>query len=129
MKYKLIFIVSIIASSGCGSPESPSSQPVSDTTDANIVAEQKFKLYGSKLDDYILSHSNMADTITGKMSVIYSDTEKTDTAIYEVFQLGHDVIEEEGGKRFVTDAWIWINTKTQKLYEEDVSGKTLVPSE
>ena len=72
----------------------------------------------------------MADTITGKMSVIYSNTEKTDTAIYEVFQVGHDVIEEEGGKRFVTDAWIWINTKTQKkMYEEDVSSETLVPTE
>jgi alpha-beta hydrolase superfamily lysophospholipase len=53
--------------------------------------------------------------------------EKSDSAIYNVYQVGHNVFDENGeNKRFVTDAWVYIDINKNKLFEFDMSANVLI---
>jgi len=55
------------------------------------------------------------------------DVNVTDTAKYFIFHLGHDVADKGGkNKRFVTDAWIYIDSLKRKIYEYDLPNDTLI---
>ncbi|MBC9929885.1 hypothetical protein [Chitinophaga qingshengii] len=55
-------------------------------------------------------------------------TEETDSATYMVFHLGHHMEEpDHTDPRFATDGWVYINTRTRKLYEYDVAADNLIP--
>jgi hypothetical protein len=49
----------------------------------------------------------------------------TDSAQYLVCHLGHDY-EDEDGRRFITDGWLYIDTLTRRLYEYDVPDDSLI---
>ena len=52
---------------------------------------------------------------------------KTDTAKYFVFQIGHDVMDAgETNKRFITDAWVYIDSLTNTIYEYDLPNDRLI---
>ena len=49
----------------------------------------------------------------------------TDSAKYMVCHLGHDY-EDDYGKRFITDGWLYIDTLTHQVYEYDVPDDSLI---
>ncbi|TFF39747.1 hypothetical protein [Mucilaginibacter psychrotolerans] len=42
---------------------------------------------------------------------------KTDTASYYRYQVGHDLTDADGS-RFITDAWIYVDTVKRRFYEQ-----------
>ena len=58
---------------------------------------------------------------------IFDRTEKTDTANYLIYQIGHDVSDKGNtNPRFVTDQWIYIDSLKNKLYEYDLPNDSLI---
>lgn len=79
----------------------------------------------SMLVDFISGTKNTAIAQTRKDKVgtqwIMDNLTKTDTADYYIYHLGHSF---EG--RFVTDAWVYIDSARRKLYEYDVAEDRLI---
>jgi hypothetical protein len=58
---------------------------------------------------------------------IFDRREKTDTANYLIYQIGHDITDEGNtNPRFVTDQWIYIDSLRSKLYEYDLANDSLI---
>ncbi len=86
-------------------------------------------------DELIIKYINQSDNEFIKLSRkdslktqwLLDNIEVTDTAKYFIFHLGHDV-SDKGGKnrRFVTDAWIYIDSLKRKIYEYDLPNDTLI---
>lgn len=58
---------------------------------------------------------------------LYDQLRTTDTARYFVFHLGHDVAEPDGSDaRFATDGWVYIDTLTHRIYEQDIAADSLI---
>ena len=50
----------------------------------------------------------------------------TDTAHYLILHVGHDESEaDESELRFVTDAWLYVDTLTRTIYDYDIAKETL----
>jgi hypothetical protein len=57
---------------------------------------------------------------------VFDQTLKTDTAEYQVYQIGHDDAEASGeNQHFVTTQWIYIDTAKKELFEYDVANECL----
>jgi hypothetical protein len=57
---------------------------------------------------------------------LLDSTLQTDTAVYQIYQIGHDVADEGGeNQRFVTDQWVYLDTLKKQLYEYDLSNECL----
>lgn len=53
--------------------------------------------------------------------------EKTDTASYWEFNIGHDVSEPDGAEtRYISDSWVYVDSVKRKLYEYDQQKGKLV---
>ena len=67
------------------------------------------------------------DTAGAPVEWLLGREEQTDTAKYMIFQVRHDV-EDEDGRRFITAMWIYINMDSTKrrLYEYDLPNGTLI---
>ncbi len=63
-----------------------------------------------------------------KVQWLFDDDIHTDTAVYRICRVGHDMTDEDGTSlRFVTDQWLYIDTVTRRCYEYDVATDSLVP--
>lgn len=57
---------------------------------------------------------------------VFDQTLKTDTAEYQVYQIGHDAAEASGeNQHFVTTQWVYVDTAKKELFEYDVNGECL----
>jgi hypothetical protein len=57
---------------------------------------------------------------------VFDQTLKTDTAEYQVYQIGHDDAAASGeNQRFVTTQWVYIDSAKKQLYEYDVANECL----
>jgi hypothetical protein len=57
---------------------------------------------------------------------IYDNTLKTDSAIYDVYRIGHDVPKADySDTLFVVDQWVYVNTMTKQLFEYNIHDKKL----
>jgi hypothetical protein len=57
---------------------------------------------------------------------LLDSTLQTDTAVYQIYQIGHDVADEGGeNQRFVTDQWVYLDTLKKQLYEYDLPNECL----
>jgi hypothetical protein len=57
---------------------------------------------------------------------IFDQTLKTDTAEYQVYQIGHDVADEGSeNQRFAVAQWVYLDTAKRELYEYDVPNECL----
>ena len=80
--------------------------------------------YLYKTDNKLIK-SALKDTIPEEW--LYDDEEKTDSAIYLIFHIGHNVSDKNGtNKRFVTDGWVYIDSLKRKLYEYDLPSDSLI---
>ena len=58
---------------------------------------------------------------------IYDQLQKTDTATYWVFNIGHDVADNgETNVRFISDSWVYLDSLKRKLYEYDSVNEKIV---
>ncbi len=58
---------------------------------------------------------------------ILDSTLQTDTAVYQIFQIGHDVADEGSeNQRFVTSQWVYLDTLKKQLYEYDLPNERLI---
>lgn len=91
--------------------------------DTSHVADMNWR--DSMLVGFIAGTKNSAIVQTRKDKIntqwIMDNLMKTDTADYYVYHLGHSF---EG--RFVTDAWVYIDSAKRKLYEYDVAEDRLI---
>jgi len=86
----------------------------------------------SLISNYIQHTSNDLIKVArnSKMPIewLYDQAKDTDTAHFLIYQIGHDMTDEEGtNPRFVTDGWIYIDSLTKKLYEYDLPNDSLIP--
>ena len=58
---------------------------------------------------------------------LFDRVEKTDSAVYFIFHIGHDVEDKNHtNKRFATDGWLYIDSLSRKLYEYDLPNEKLL---
>jgi len=58
---------------------------------------------------------------------VYDQLQKTDTATYWVFNIGHDVADNgETNVRFISDSWVYLDSLKRKLYEYDSVNEKVV---
>jgi|SRR6218665_200250 len=91
--------------------------------DTSHVADMNWR--DSLVVDYITNGGNAIVKATRKegLNIEWMDNgmQETDSANYYTYQLGHSF---EG--RFVTDAWIYIDSAKRKLFEYDVAEEKLL---
>ena len=53
--------------------------------------------------------------------------ENTDSAKFFIYHIGHDIEDSQGtNRRFVTDAWLYIDSLKRKIYEYDLPNDRLI---
>ena len=58
---------------------------------------------------------------------LFDQIKNTDTAVYLIYQIGHDVSDEGGtNPRFITDQWVYLDTTTRTLYEYNFLKDSLI---
>jgi hypothetical protein len=56
----------------------------------------------------------------------YDNTLKTDSAVFDVYRIGHEISRDEGADtRFIVDQWIYLDTLKKELYEYDAAANKL----
>lgn len=101
-------------------------QPSADTMDTDgREADRFYKRFDTQLRAY-MSKLNVDTTMAEKPIALYDRMEKTDSATYAVFHIGHDVVDEGGGKRFATDGWLYVDTLTAVAYDYDLVEDRLI---
>jgi hypothetical protein len=98
----------------------------SDTTDQNAQANYCYSKFSPVLDVYLAELNRNTDSAE-RCVALYDRMEQTDSAGYAVFHIGHDVVEEEGGKRFATDSWLFIDTTNNACFDYDLAQEKLIP--
>jgi hypothetical protein len=91
-------------------------------------AAGKIKPLDSLIAKYIsASRNKLVGLSRDQEEWIFDRTEKTDTADYLVYQIGHDVTDEGNtNPRFVTDQWIYIDSLNNRIYEYDLPNDSLI---
>lgn len=99
--------------------------------DKEISNSEVAQTIDSLIDNYVRNSNNeliefaLKDKISEEW--LFDQTINTGTATYFIFQIGHDVADEDGNnQRFVTDQWIYIDSATKQLYEYDVANDSLI---
>lgn len=53
----------------------------------------------------------------------YDNTVKTDSAVFDVYRIGHEISRDEGADtRFIVDQWVYLDTLRKELYEYDAAA-------
>ena len=120
----------------CSGPNSePQRSTVPDTMarkPASAAQQSKTDTANNWLDKAIeryidTTHNEMISYQRRKVSWILDDVQKTDTAVYYIVRIGHDMAEPDGSEpRYIIDQWLYLDSVSQKLYEYDVVGDSLV---
>ena len=101
-----------------------------DTLDDNITIT--YKTYSISWSDSLLklyiafSNNPLVKQARKAEEWIFDQTLTTDTAVYNIYQIGHDVTDEGGANpRYVTDQWVYLDTIGKQLYEYNLSKERL----
>jgi hypothetical protein len=93
-----------------------------DTLDGNVI--RTWKTYSISWSDSLLkmyiafSDKELIKQSRNQEEYIFDQTIKTDTAVYDCYQIGHDVSDEGGANlRFITDQYVLLDTSKKVLYE------------
>jgi hypothetical protein len=56
----------------------------------------------------------------------YDNTLKTDSAVFDVYRIGHEISRDEGADtRFIVDQWVYLDTLRKELYEYDAAANKI----
>ena len=129
-KLNLILCLTFILFS-CGQTNSRKNDIKIDSEISTIIQinpAKKNKTFETLIIKYIRNSKNELVALSRDHEEWKFDrTEKTDTANYLIYQIGHDVTDEGNtNSRFITDQWIYIDSLKSKLYEYDLPNDSLV---
>jgi len=125
----LLVIASLICSCNKSNPDHKVSNPLHPLhkmTAANGVNsyDQLIRQYIQQSDNKLLQ---LAHKDHDKIEWIMDRTEDTDSAKYFVYNIGHDVAEDDSSNvRFVPYVWIYVDSLSKKVYEYDLSDDQLI---
>lgn len=86
-------------------------------------------------DKLILKYINQTDNQLVRLAIkekytedwILDRRENTESASYLIFHIGHDLTDQGNtNPRFTTDAWLYIDSLTSKIYEYDLPNDSLI---
>jgi len=125
------FIISTLIILSCNNSDKKTSGSIDSTSKSLNNLNQNSNWYDELIIKYINQSDNEFIKLSKKNSIkiqwLLDNIEETDTAKYLIFHLGHDVSDKGGkNKRFVTDAWIYIDSLKRKIYEYDMPNDTLI---
>lgn len=104
--------------------EVPAEKPVSELLNAELGwSDSLLKMYMA-----FTSNEHIKQTRKANFSVelVYDNTLKTDSAVYDIYRVGHEISREEGADtRFIVDQWIYVDTLRKRLYEYDAPANKL----
>ena len=143
MLYKIVHYTSILLlisfALGCTQDQKSKSRklPFSPLTNSDsIVNSKQLQVISTKwidtlIEKYVLFSKNDAvrAAVNAKLSEewLFDQIKNVDTAVYFIYQIGHDVSDEGGfNPRFITDQWVYVDTTTRLLYEYDIIKDSLV---
>ena len=108
----------------------------SDVSKANTspvdTADDDYPAWVDTLVDSYMKHTNnelVRYSVTHhlKEEWVWDQFDKTDTASYWVFNIGHDVSEPDGSEtRYISDSWVYVDSARKKLYEQDLASDKLI---
>lgn len=145
MKYILILSIAMLGIS-CSQPKinkqknglkkgtSNVSVRKSDAKKTTIATSDK-NIYPDWVDTLISSyikHTNNAlvkSALNDKLNEewVFDQVERTDTATYWVFNVGHDMRDTDNtDPRYISDSWVYIDSLKRNLYEYDLLNEKLV---
>jgi hypothetical protein len=97
---------------------------VSDLFEGDITwSDSLLKMYMSfaTTDVFKQAHTN-----NFTLEWVYDNTVKTDSGVFDVYRIGHEISRDEGADtRFIVDQWIYLDTLKKQLYEFDPSANKL----
>jgi hypothetical protein len=105
-----------------------------DTSKISNASDIKTDSFQNLMDSLVKNYIAFSNTDLIKLSRkekipedwILDQTLKTDTATYYIFHIGHETSDSDGKEvRFVTDAWIYIDSLTNNIYEYNLSRDSL----
>jgi hypothetical protein len=148
MKKKILFLFIVLLNLGCSHPKTDNANRKPKQNASPVVAIKQDSLKPATTtalnDSDSPEYPDWADTIIAsyvmqtnnglvrkaikeklKEEWVYDQLQKTDTATYWVFNIGHDVANHrETNVRFISDSWVYLDSLKRKLYEYDsVNGK------
>lgn len=146
MNKNLFFITFSVCILGCTVNNSNDSAPSisknqdSDSTAKSILVSekrvtvdtiQKSSWIDSLILGYIGNSKNemLRSSLKNNLSIewIFDQTIYSDTAVYFVYQIGHNFSDEDGiNERFVTDQWLYIDSMTKEVFEYDIAKDSLL---
>lgn len=102
----------------------------SNFSDSTLVQNSTERWYTKLIENYI-AHSRkqliVDDRKMGKIDWILDDIQLTDSTNYYIFNIGHRETDEGNtNPRFTSDAWIYIDSLSHKVYEYDLPNDQLV---
>jgi hypothetical protein len=94
-------------------------------TTTTMWYDQLLKNYINKSENQLIQSSRLNTAI--RTEWLLDRIEKTDNEKFFVFQIGHDVLDEDNTNlRFTTDGWIYLDSLSKTIYEYDLPNDTLI---
>ncbi|WP_205513080.1 hypothetical protein [Longitalea arenae] len=104
--------------------EVPVEKPGSELLNASISwSDSLLKMYMTFSGNEKIKQIHKSNN---SVELVYDNTLKTDSAVYDVYRIGHEISREEGADtRFIVDQWIYLDTLKKQLYEYDAAANKL----
>ncbi|WP_207513228.1 hypothetical protein [Longitalea luteola] len=104
--------------------EVPTEKPVSDLLSAELSwSDSLLKMYMAFANNDCIKQAHKANF---SVELVYDNTLKTDSAVYDIYRIGHEISRNEGADtRFIVDQWIYVDTLRKKLFEYEPAANKL----
>jgi hypothetical protein len=129
--FTILTLSILVFANSCIQPDSHAEAAHTSDTEVDHIDTQHTEWHNVLIENYIRNADNELLKLTRsnsslKIEWLREDDVVTDTARYLVFHIGHEVSDKGGDNpRFITDAWIYINSSTRKIYEYDIDEESL----
>jgi len=99
-------------------------KPVSELAELDVSwSDSLLKMYMAFGNNEVLKQAHKSNF---SLEWMYDNTLKTDSAVYDIYRIGHEISRDEGADtRFIVDQWIYLDTTRKQLYEYDAATNKL----
>ncbi|QEC79676.1 hypothetical protein [Mucilaginibacter ginsenosidivorax] len=121
MKKRILYLMTGLTM-GCNRPEKAQYTAQSPH---KIIKENQIRANTISVDSLVslyIHHSNnelvarSQTDLSVHEEALFDQEVKTDSANYLVYNIGHDV-KDDDGQRFISDSWIYVDTLKRKVFE------------
>jgi hypothetical protein len=104
--------------------EIPTEKPASELLNTELSwSDSLLKMYMAFADNDNIRQAHKSNF---SVELVYDNTLKTDSAVYDIYRIGHEISREEGANtRFIVDQWIYVDTLKKRLYEYEPPANKL----